>query len=333
MFSERESMLFIILQHIPDDMDPIGPDNSSPGLQETGTHELKRWLDGFQASAFFLQLSLDEQSLSTEIIDDFSYYLWYYHDRFPGQWTIHDCEQVLLVDYPRSLVHSESYICAVPHVLSHFFAYLRSAGICQGEGSFPERMRDIAEIFYCRMDETKRWGPRKAFIYLALAAGVDGSEDGALSSFIYRFIQNQVPGKDEQTILSLSHILYDWLFPFSDSRQFAAMDPRAYRHAAPVISSMMRSLVVQSGISPDEWTPADIRALLSDSLGPDSRESGYASYIIPVLISFFSFLAEDNLQPHAREICALLTAMDAGDGVSGASAESGRVDTSQIFCK
>ncbi|PKL59400.1 MAG: hypothetical protein CVV33_08030 [Methanomicrobiales archaeon HGW-Methanomicrobiales-4] len=163
-------------------------------------------------------------------------------------------------------------------------------------------MCEITDTFYLHMDDTKLWGPKKAFLYLALAAGVKGTEEDSIYKFICRFIQNQVPGKDEQTILSLSHILYYWLFPFSDSKQLSNLDPTSYCHCATIISKLMTNLVVRSGIPPQEWTSSDISREITDHLRITFQNSDQFEYIIPVLKAFFSFLSEKQLQSQAKEI-------------------------------
>lgn len=291
-------------------MDASLPDDSFPQTTDENPHPLLKYLEGFQAGSEYSDLSSEEQSLSTQIIDDFSYYMWLYQDQTPGYWTREALERTLLIHYPRSLVHCEEYILAVPIILSRFFAYCASTHQVIGEEDFLDSMPDMTSQYYCRMDESKYWGPRKAFIFLALAAGADSSQDDAMHSFIHRFIQNQVPGKDEQTILSLTHVLYYWLFPFSDSRELASLDPDSYRHCASVISTLMKHLVIGSGIPPMEWTGVDISRSISDHLRSSPDLEGRQHYIIPILSSFFSFLSEEQLQPHAKEICQVLSSPD-----------------------
>ncbi len=291
-------------------MDAFLPEDISPQTTDEKPHPLLKYLKGFQAGYEFSELSPEEQSLSTEIIDDFSYYIWLYQDQTPGNWTKDGVERTLLIHYPRSLIHCEEYILAVPIILSRFFAYCASDNQMIGEEDLSDHMPALTTQYYCRMDESQYWGPRKAFIFLALAAGVDSSRDDAMSTFIYRFIQNQVPGKDEQTIRSLTHVLYEWLFPFSDSRELASLDPDSYRHCAPVISTLIKYLVIGCGIPPMEWTGADISRSLTDHLITSPDLENRQHYIVPILLSFFTFLSKEQLQPHADEICHVLASPD-----------------------
>lgn len=291
-------------------MDAFLPDDPFPQTPDEKPHPLLKYLEGFQAGCEYSELSPDEQNLSTEIIDDFSYYMWFYQDLTPGSWTREGVERTLLVHYPRSLVHCEEYIMAVPAVLSRFLAYCASSNEPIGAEDLLEIIPDSTNRFYCRMDESRHWGPKKAFIFLALAAGVDSSQDDAMHSFIHRFIQNQVPGKDEQTISSLTHVLYYWLFPFSDSQELASLDPDSYRHCASVISTLMKHLVIVSGIPPMEWTGSDVSRSIEDHLRSSPDLEGRREYLIPILSSFFSFLSKEQLQPHAEEICQAISSSD-----------------------
>jgi len=72
----------------------------------------------------------------------------------------------------------------------------------------------------------------------------------------------------------------------------------------------MNHLVIGLGIPPMEWTGADISRSITEHLLNSQELENRHQYIIPILVSFFSFLSEEQLQPYAEEICQVLSSSD-----------------------
>lgn len=297
-------------------MKPLSPDFFEPEFEMANEIVMSRWLQGFFSSEHADTLSDSEKDHFPEVISDLTWNLLHFRSKTPDTWDPASLQDCLLIDYPRSVIKDDEYFEVLPGILSSFFTYLEETGLLVQGKNLNATVDECKVSFFNNLDDPRHWGPKKAFLYLAHEQGTDTTDPKAVNSFIRKFITMQAPGEDEKTSQSLSDLLYYWIFPFSDSKQIASLNPEAYTHAAGIIGSLISGLTIGHRLSPCEWTAPDITRALSKDLISHHRAQKNLQYLIPVLHSFFLFLDEYALQPHAGEIADELQALNNSGRIS-----------------
>ena len=297
-------------------MKPLSPVFFEPELETANEIVMNRWLPGFLNSVHADTMSDSEKTYLPKIISDLTWNLLHFRNKTPDTWDASSLKDCLLFDYPRSVIEDDYYYEVLPGIVTSFFMYLEENRLIEQAKDLNASLDECKGSFFTNIDDSRNWGPKKAFLYLAHEQGTDTNDSDAVRSFLREFISTQAPGEDEQSIQSLSDILFYWIFPFSDSKQIASLNPEAYSHAAGIIGSLMSGLTIGQRLSPHEWTGPDISRALSKELISHHRAQKNLQYLIPVLHSFFLFLDEYGLQPHAGEIADEVLALNNSEHVS-----------------
>jgi len=263
----------------------------------------KTWFPGFSGHVLFTYLDDDEKEYAEQIILDFTGFILYYQDCTPENWSPAVIERCLLKDFPRSLARTEEYEYAIFNVLFNFFAYLREENLLPAADDLFSHVISIKDEFDKRMGDTDLYSPRKALIISSLNEGIQEDDYDAMIEYFNQVGSRELADIDADTVEIVNKIMGTWVLPFSDSRYMSDVEGANGDDLIFVTSLLITgTLSNRPHMPPSDWDTEIIFEFIKDQLAPHPIPKKIREKCIPILHGFFTFLADQNLQPHAREI-------------------------------
>ena len=262
----------------------------------------KTWFPGFSNHVLFDSLDDDEQEYAEQIILDFTGFILYYQNCVPADWSPSVIEHCLLNDFPRSLARTEEYEYSIFNVLLNFFAYLKEEKLLPGADDLFSHLISIEDELDEKMGDPDLYSSRKAFIIIALEEGIDLNDNDALQKFFLKEGIREMEGHEPEIVDAINQVIISWVLPFSDSRYISAIDSASGDDVILVTGLLMGSLIEGMGVKCHEWDSENVTKSIQKTLIPYPFPNDTRALCIPILHAFFTYLADENLQPQARDI-------------------------------
>ena len=205
-------------------------------------------------------------------------------------------------DFPRSLARKEEYDYATFNVLLNFFAYLREENLLEGANDLFSHLIEIEDEFEEKMRDVDLYSPRKAFVIVALEEGIDVNDPDALQEFYVKVGASEMKGHKPEIVDAINQVIVSWVLPFSDSRYIPAIDSATGDDVILMTGLLLGSLVEDMGVKSHEWDSDNVTKSIQKTLIPYPFPNDTRALCIPILHAFFTYLADENLQLHARDI-------------------------------
>ncbi len=268
------------------------------------------WYPGFCASSFAERMEDTDSEYAESIISDLTGFMLYYQNCQPADWNADRIEHCLLVDYPRSLFRDDEYVNAVPGVLMFFFEYLQKSDLQPKAGEIVTLLEMIYDDFLEEMEDVDNYSVRKSLFISADNDGVDIRDTDAVMSYFRKIGEEQMEDSEADLFETLCFIQSSWVLPFTDSRYISRITLDHGDPVAEIVCTFLPILIGDAGFSPENWdAPAVVKGFETYMDYP--MEKWKRELSVPVLHAFFTYLADGNLQPHAREIAdAILPLQD-----------------------
>ncbi len=260
------------------------------------------WFPGFSHHVLFTQLDDDEKRYAEQIILDFTGFILYYQDCTPEDWSPSVIERCLLKDFPRSLARSEEYEYAIFSVLLTFFTYIREERLLPDADDLVNHLISVADEFEKKMGDIDLYSSRKSFIISAIEQNIDVNDDEALQKFSLEVGAGIMKGMKPEIADAIHQVIISWVHPFSDSRSISAIDGATAEDVILVTGLLGGTLIEKMNIKPHEWNSDAVVQAIQETLIPYPFPYDSRVVCIPILHAFFTYLADKNLQPRAREI-------------------------------
>jgi hypothetical protein len=278
--------------------------------QESYDLVIGQWFKGFLKSKESEELEEEELEYAEKILYDLTGFMLYYQDCTPSEWNADRIRQCYLTDFPRSLFRDDEYIYFAPEVLTWFFQYLENTQLLPGALDIVCLVDENRYEFYEEMDDVDNYSMRKGVLITADEEGIDTSDEYAVLECFKDIGNRELDGFDPDVIQSLYFILSSWVLPFSDSRYTTQIGSVPSEEMTENIT-ILAGFLIQKNLDPCAWQASDVVQILTEDLNEYPMGPVRRKFFIPVLHTFFSFLAGEGLHPNAREIAdAILPLQD-----------------------
>ena len=260
-----------------------------------------QWYKGFCKSEQFRELEEVDKEYAEKILYDLTGFMLYYQDCQPSEWNVERIRQCYLNDFPRSLFRDDEYIYSVPEVLTRFFQYLENSQILPEARYIVCLVDENRYEFYEEMDDIDNYSMRKGVLISADDEGIDTDDEKTVLEYFKEIGDREMDGVEPDVTKALYFILSSWVLPFSDSRYISHIGTVPGEEMTENIT-ILAGFLIEKELDPCAWQASDVVQIITEDLieypmGPKRKE-----LFIPVLHAFFSFLADEGLHPHAREI-------------------------------
>jgi SEC-C motif len=173
--------------------------------EEYGEQELEAihqqvdgWFDEFIKSPQYERLTETQKDEAPGVIRLFVEYSYNYVGVAPAGWgrrqVIECCVEVL----PRKVSGELTFFQAVAPVLSAFFTFLAEKALLRNGVALAETVAGLDREIVAASQDTRDWGPAKAFMMAAQQAGVDVRDQRALNQFMEEYNQRFIPPVPER---------------------------------------------------------------------------------------------------------------------------------------
>jgi hypothetical protein len=142
------------------------------------------WFDDFVKSAHYDPLTEIQRDEAPGVVRFFAEHAYRYIGVAPEEWdrgTVSECCVEIL---PRKVTAKLPFFQAVAPVLSAFFAYLGEKALLPKARALAKTVADLDEEIVAASQNTRGWGPAKAFAMAAEEAGVDLCDKQAMDQFM-----------------------------------------------------------------------------------------------------------------------------------------------------
>jgi hypothetical protein len=267
-----------------------------------------RWYNDFLKSQEFSDIDDGVREYTGTILSDMTGFMLYYQDCEPSAWNMENIQHCLLIDYPRSLFRTEEYLYSVDGVLIHFFNYLEASQLLPGSADIVSMIEEIRVEFWEEMEDPDNYSMRKRILFASEDEDFDINDEKTVIAYFKSVGEQEMEGFDPDFIDALNFVLTTWIVPFSDSRYITSIGTACGKEVTEVIS-IITGYLIQENINPLQWDVSDIIRVIEEYLIPFPVEQEVRELYIPVAHAFFTFLAEEGLHPHAREIADAILPM------------------------
>jgi len=155
------------------------------------------WFDEFIKSPQYERLTEAQKDEAPGVIQLFVEYSFNYVGVAPAGWgrrqVIECCVEVL----PRKVSGEPTFFQAVAPVLSAFFTFLAEKALLRNGEALAKTVAGLDQKIVAASQDTREWGPAKAFMMAAQQAGVDVRNQRALNRFMEEYNQRFLPAMPE----------------------------------------------------------------------------------------------------------------------------------------
>jgi len=265
----------------------------------------KTWFPGFSNHVLFDNLDIDEQEYAEQILLDFTGFVLYYQNCVPEDWSPSVIEHCLVKDFPRSLARTEEYEYSIFNVLLNFFAFLKEENLHPAADDLFSHLISLDDKFREKMEDTDLYSPRKSLIITSMNEGIQEDDYDAMLKYFNQVGYRELADFDTGTIEIINKIMGTWVLPFSDSWYITNVEDATGNEIIFVISLLITGTLSNSlYVPPSDWYTDVIADFIEDVLVPYPLPRKIREICIPIFHAFFTYMADQNLHPHAREIAS-----------------------------
>jgi hypothetical protein len=148
------------------------------------------WCLEFEYSSLFDGLNEQQQLLSEDIITFFCEYMTSGATADPAHWHEDLVEEVLVYGFPAHIVADENYFAAVRPVLCKFLAFLQASQQLDEAHSLnlQHRIEAASTLMMRNAFDRSYWGLAKSMVMQAWGAGIDPTDEEALTEYFHQHI-------------------------------------------------------------------------------------------------------------------------------------------------